>query len=48
MRKYVDIDDENIVYCTFLYDGRIEKVLLKSNIQIIYVCDECETVWFSL
>lgn len=44
----IDVDKKGVVCCTSLYDGRIEKVLLKKNMKIIYVCEECETTWLSL
>jgi hypothetical protein len=48
MIDFIEIDNNCIAYCTSLNDGRICKVLIKPTNMIVYVCEECETMWLSL
>ncbi|OBQ46491.1 hypothetical protein [Halodesulfovibrio spirochaetisodalis] len=48
MIKYIETDEYKQIYCPDFHDGRIQKVFLKKIQQEIYVCEECESLWFTL
>ncbi|WP_207260288.1 hypothetical protein [Desulfovibrio sp. Huiquan2017] len=46
MLDRIEVDKRSCaLICPVLFDGRIEKIRMKRNNNIIYMCEECETVW---
>lgn len=35
------------MYCPYCNQGKIYKAIIKSTNEIIFICDECDTVWTS-
>ncbi|OBQ46490.1 hypothetical protein [Halodesulfovibrio spirochaetisodalis] len=48
MVKYIEIEKSGQIYCSDCEQGWIKKFFLKKIKKDIFVCDECESLWFSL
>ncbi|OBQ46409.1 hypothetical protein [Halodesulfovibrio spirochaetisodalis] len=48
MIKYIEVDKKGYIYCSDCEQGRIQKVILKKIQKEVFVCEECESLWFSL
>ncbi|WP_430734446.1 hypothetical protein ACQ0P8_05715 [Halodesulfovibrio aestuarii] len=48
MIKYIEVGKSGHIYCSDCEQGRIQKVFLKKIQKEVFVCEECESLWFSL
>lgn len=48
MEKYIEIDGNGVVYCPYCRQGRISYFILKNEGLDTYICEECDSTWFSI